>query len=1194
MRPSLARFALFALVTAVLSAPLAAQAPVQVADLNTTRYDSGDAFFFGSEFVEFSGTVYFTASDTLHGLELWKTDGTDAGTVRLTDLCPGSCDSFPRNLTVLGTSIYFSADDGAHGFEPWVTDGTTAGTRMILDAVSGLGGSTPNFLRVLGGRVIYAASDPAAGPELWVTDGSAGGTHRLVDIKPGPEGSGATPWQVVGSDLFFAADDGTHGQELWATDGTVAGTRLVRDIFPGTETSLLIFTPVPGFNRYGALGSRLFFAATDTGTDYELWASDGTAAGTTRVVDINPGPSSSVPTFFEPFGSVLLFKATDGSTGNELWRTDGTEPGTVRVKDILPGVTGSDPYELTRFGSNVYFHANDDTHGRELWKSDGTEAGTALVSDIRPGVDSGMNLFFSPHDLTPVGSRLLFFADDGVSGEELWTTDGTPAGTAQVADLNPGTAHADSGSIVGGREIRLVSGGRWYFRAYDGPYAEGRQLYSSDGTAAGTERIKRLVEQRSGVTLPIFGRSLDSHPAAALANRLIFSGDDGVLGGEPAVSDGTPAGTAILADVNPGFDTSAPAEMVALGSRVLMSTGQPFGDRSLWATDGTPAGTVPLTPNLTQPSYLQTLFGSAYFSAFDATHGTEVWKSDGTPSGTGLAFDLFPGTTSSSPAFFTPLGNKLFFTAADPAAGYELWVTDGVSATQVADIGPGVADGFPTQLTPSPNYTPGPAIFFAADDGIHGRELWISDGSAAGTHLVRDLAVGPTSSLEASPTDSFASASGATMTTLPNGLAVFAASDVPGDEELWASGGGTFPGSTFPLGPINPGPEGSQPRQMTRVGQRIVFVADDGVHGRELWVATDLLTVMLLADIFPGPASSVPQHLTGFGGLVLFSAGDGVNGREPWVTDGTPEGTRRLAEIAPGSLPSSPYDFTAVGGDLYFAATDAVSGFELWRVPRSSLGAHLTATKQVSGQFVAGGLITYTIVLTNAGAGAQLRNSGVQLEDPISPNLALQSVSATSGTIIHAVPGPQINWSGEIPAGGQVTITMTFQVLPGTPPETIITNQATIHYDSDADLIDDTNISTDDPGQPGANDSTAFRVGLGYYTVPPCRAFDSRSGSPLLNGFTQTIPLAGACGISATAKAVAWNITAIAPTGAGFLRAYPSGASPMLVSQINFSSGQTRTNNGIVEIGADGKIVVAAALTGGALDFVFDVVGYFE
>ena len=1186
-----------ALVLAILlpPLPLAAQAPVQVADLNSTRYDNPDNFLYRSEFVDLGGTVYFTASDGLFGLELWKTDGTAAGTVRLTDLCPGSCDSFPRGLTVLGSSIVFAADDGTHGFEPWITNGTAAGTRMILDAVPGLGGSTPNFFRVLGGRVIYGASDPAAGLELWTSDGTAAGTQRLVDVNPGPQGSGAAPWLALGSDVYFSADDGTHGEELWATDGTAAGTRLVLDISPGSNAGLLGLIPVPGFHFFAVLGSRLFFAATEGTNGAELWATDGTAAGTARVADIEPGADGSTPRDFTQLGTKLFFRARTSASGDELWATDGTGPGTALVADIFPGTNSSTPFEMTPFGGSIFFHADNGTHGRELWKTDG--AATSMVKDIRPGADSGLEFFFSYHDFTAVGSRLLFFADDGVSGNELWASDGSAAGTAQVANLNPGALHADGGSLFGGREIRGVFGGRWYFTAFGGPYTEGHQIFTSDGTAAGTSLLKRLVEQRSGVALPYFGRILDPHPNAALATKLIFSGDDGVVGGEPAISDGTPAGTSILADVNAGFDTSTPNEMVTLGSRVLMSTGQPSGDRSLWATDGTPGGTAALLPGLSLPSDITAFSGSAYLSASDAAHGTEVWKSDGTPGGTSLAFDLVPGTGSSTPGYFTPAGNKLFFTASDPAAGNELWTTDGATASRLADIRPGPADSFPTQLTVSPINVLSSVVYFTADDGVSGREPWVSDGTAAGTRRVADVRPGPASSMDPSPVQTFAYDSGATMAPLPlNGGVVFAADDGVAGEELWYSSNDV--GDTFLLSDIRPGPLPSQPRQMVRVGRRVVFTADHGVWGREVWAATQgVLGASLLADIAPGLRSSVPQHLTSFGGIVLFSADDGVHGREVWMTDGTPQGTRRVTDLAPGPLPSSPYAFASVGGDFYFAATDGTSGFELWRLPRTSLGPRITATKRVSGQFVVGGEVVYTIVLANSGLASQLPTNGVQVEDTIPAGLSFLSATSSSGSIPVVFGGSpvRIGWGGEIPPGGEVTITLRCRVLPSVAPETVIANQALAHADTNSDLIDDTVILTDDPDQPGGQDATPFRVGLGFYTVPPCRAFDSRSGSPLLNGSSQTVPVAGVCGVPATAKSVAINLTAIQPNTLGFLRAYASGSSPGTVSQINFGPGQTRTNNAIAGIGVDGNVIVTAALTfGGVVDFVFDVVGYFE
>ncbi len=135
--------------------------------------------------------------------------------------------------------------------------------------------------------------------------------------------------------------------------------------------------------------------AVDGVHGWELWKSDGTAAGTTLVKDINPNDSSR-PWGLTPVGSTLFFVADDGTHGYELWRSDGTESGTTLVKNITP-TDSSDlyaPNALTAVGDTLYFNTQDGVHGRELWKSDGTEAGTIMVKDINPAG--------SP---TPAGSR---------------------------------------------------------------------------------------------------------------------------------------------------------------------------------------------------------------------------------------------------------------------------------------------------------------------------------------------------------------------------------------------------------------------------------------------------------------------------------------------------------------------------------------------------------------------------------------------------------------------------------------------------------------------------------------------------------------------------------------------------------------------------------------------------------------------
>jgi len=152
----------------------------------------------------------------------------------------------------------------------------------------------------------------------------------------------------------------------------------------------------------------LYFSADDDISGTELWKSDGTATGTRRLTDINPGNFGSYPSEITNVGGTAYFSAVeaDGNTGG-LWTSDGTRPGTTLVADVHP-------FELTNASDTLYFRADDGSTGAELWKSDGTAAGTTLVADINLGASS------DPVQLTVVGQSLYFGADDGTNGRELW------------------------------------------------------------------------------------------------------------------------------------------------------------------------------------------------------------------------------------------------------------------------------------------------------------------------------------------------------------------------------------------------------------------------------------------------------------------------------------------------------------------------------------------------------------------------------------------------------------------------------------------------------------------------------------------------------------------------------------------------------------------------------------------------------
>ena len=197
------------------------------------------------------------------------------------------------------------------------------------------------------------------------------------------------------------------------------------------------------------IGNTTYFTADDGIHGRELWKTDGTAASTMIVKDINPGKDSSNPTYLTELNGQLYFSADNGTDGTELWKSDGTESGTVMVADIFPGTYydqksqtfraySSDPGPFTKFNGELYFPANDGIDGFELWKTDGTKDGTVLVKDIAPGAFDGLPYGGVYSFLTPIGGELYFAANDGDHGSELWKTDGTDAGTVMVKDIVPG------------------------------------------------------------------------------------------------------------------------------------------------------------------------------------------------------------------------------------------------------------------------------------------------------------------------------------------------------------------------------------------------------------------------------------------------------------------------------------------------------------------------------------------------------------------------------------------------------------------------------------------------------------------------------------------------------------------------------------------------------------------------------------
>lgn len=372
--------------------------------------------------------LIFTGEEPATGIELWVTDGTPAGTLRLGDAAEGARDGAPLVLTPAGDHLYFSAVTSVGGAflgrELWRTDGTPAGTTFVHDVRLGSGDSTPANLRPFDDRLHFQANDPASACGAWRTDGTSAGTLALTPRCIAPLGH-------IGDEviLFGEADDDSYGMFVWKSDGTPAGTVPVA---PLGEHVLVPGFPVSAGGSRAVVGDRIVTTARDAAHGLEPWVTDGTAPGTSVLADLEPGVGHSSPGILATTGAIAFFVATTTANGTQLWRTDGTFAGTFRLTDRVAPTPASADAGIARLvspssrgwllvGDTLFFVMDDVATGAELWKTDGTVAGTVRLTDIDPGPGDS---FESALVAAMSGGRLFVAAAAPAVGRELWVIDG--------------------------------------------------------------------------------------------------------------------------------------------------------------------------------------------------------------------------------------------------------------------------------------------------------------------------------------------------------------------------------------------------------------------------------------------------------------------------------------------------------------------------------------------------------------------------------------------------------------------------------------------------------------------------------------------------------------------------------------------------------------------------------------------------
>lgn len=382
------------------------------------------------------------------GYELWRTNGTGEGTYMVKDINPtrdyydDPNYSSPEYFSPFKGEVYFRASDGEHGYELWKTDGTEEGTIMVKDISVGSSGSmnptsSTKFVEYKDELYFAAQLDYDTGLELWKTDGTETGTVMVKDILP-EDGKSSYPKELINFNdlLFFVAKTNNNNYEIWSTDGTDTNTlplsNLPAEQKPKTE-EMMVFNNMLIFK--GELNNGL-----------ELWKTDGTEVGTQEIKDINPGTGWGAP--YEDkmveLNGELYFKGETEELGYELWKTDGTEEGTVLVKDINEGTNSSTPSFLCVYDDKVFFAAKNSDSGTQLWTSDGTADGTVLYYGHS---DNGTG---NPRNLIVNNNRFYFTLNTSVFGQpylySMGSSEETPV-AHQALDFTFKTYERDFGTF---------------------------------------------------------------------------------------------------------------------------------------------------------------------------------------------------------------------------------------------------------------------------------------------------------------------------------------------------------------------------------------------------------------------------------------------------------------------------------------------------------------------------------------------------------------------------------------------------------------------------------------------------------------------------------------------------------------------------------------------------------------------------
>ncbi len=786
--------------------------------------------------------LYFTADDGVHGPQLWRSDGSEGGTYRVASVKPDV------DLVSLAGAIYFFVDGGARNWQLWRSDGTLSGTSMVWSFQFD-NDAKPYSLVAMNGKLYYLMSTEVGYGkfELWTSDGTTKGTRLTVNLPGGVYNN----LSVANNTLFFSmsiADD-YNGSNVWRSDGTPQGTYAIRT----TDGNRAIHYS----NAYTPFNGQMYFVSYQYTNEYSwaLYRTDGTKTGASLVFT----SSYQIPNRLNAAGSALYFLGTYGDSSNyELKRVDVTSSGMVRVVGIPPPNPGENYEVFGGYGTMTGLNDGRLVFGRkgQWWVTDGTVTGTFGLGAGQPYVSW----------LTPQTNLIYAAIYDAVNGSELWKTDGTAAGTKLVKDINPSTNDSlvnqltavngslffrasvapnqptwwqSNGTALGTQQVitfsalanELTTSGPWLY------YADGG-IWRTDGSPTGTLRVTPDGVGAGGIACVYKGGCYIGPAEITRAGQNVFFNARSNLGNQLWRSDGTLTGTLPLITFQSSIGDSLVHYPTAITDTVLFFA--QFSSMGLWRSDGTIAGVgTQFIREVSWPSNVRVVVGSTLFWK-DSFYSAMLWKSDGTYEGT---------VTVQMPASIARLesvNSKLIFSSNDG----KLWRTDGTfeGTQELGSFDPSLSDGR--------WFSAGNRLFMTQTVSAQLGSLITTDGTAADTRRLLDYST-------ASPVRYVAAYGDGYLFVMGN--------------ELWATDGTT--GGTHKLLQLLPSQSMStNANNYLLVGNTLYFEASYGGTGYELWALTlsdaPDVRLSLPARVFVSPTNpaSVAVDITNFGAGTAQSA----------------------------------------------------------------------------------------------------------------------------------------------------------------------------------------------------------------------------------------------------------------------------------------------------------------------------------